>query len=300
MLSNPLNLMATVSSLGVSEWCFCSISCVIVVSCVYLNILYVIYNIKNWKPINCILFYCSQIFILFSISSMITVIIRVIFPYLLDNALIRLFLVIFYGNQMSFLYLVLFLRLKMIFHGTSYELSKIVVYIYMILFIILCLIIISLIIFHSQLSILGMLTSSSLLLSTILNINITILFVKKLFQVFKKNNDNNNNRIVNIITKTTILAIVSCTFTVLVVVSLILATLFTAYRESIVYPASLLMDSYTNSICVLLSFNVFQSKYDLLCRCLDAKCKSLCRYMTQPQQLQKNMEKTTCTTAAIV
>ena len=113
-----------------------------------------------------------------------------------------------------------------------------------------------------------------------ISVVISALFVYKLVTV--NNNVSSdcvvNNSLLHVVTKHTILAVTSflCTLCVMV-----LFVIISAQRVSLEYATNLvwilsyaiLMDAYSNLICISLSFACFEGIYFAICGCVDAKCR---------------------------
>lgn len=256
-------------------WILISVDLVMVATFIYLHILYLIHYAKNRSSMNTLLFCGTQIFSIFVLLSLISLGFRVVYSDLTTVPFVRFLVIISYGNQMGFLYMVLFIRLKIIFHGTEYQLSKCTIRVYVASFVFMYSTIPVLLIIFRETSVLYAVAGSVFFVAGLLNVAVVALFINKLINVSRMEVDN-NQRIINVITKTSILAVISCIFTILGVISVGVQIKFAAYRNSIYPVCFLLIDSYTNYICIVLSINLFQSKYQFFCGCIDRKCKSLC------------------------
>eukprot|EP01084_Bolivina_argentea_P110616 197459_1 len=190
-----------------------------------------------------------------------------------------------YVIQLYFLWVVLLLRLYYSFLGTTFELSKSAIKIYSIIMILLP--ITSLITISSQLYSIFIVLSFSL--SIFMTLSIIILYCFKLIQINRyksyqnsieyKQYTNNNNGIdlLTIITKQTILLLISTALSFITIFSLIFVFLFNSFaneqqtsnlsRQQFL-DFCLLSDCYITSICILLQFNYLHSKYTSYCICI--------------------------------
>ena len=268
----------------------------------YFNIIFIYKYSTSTAKVSRTLFWFTQIFLFFAICTMIAMTLRIIFGN--SVGFIRIFVVISLGNQMEFLLVVFFLRLYTMFKNTFYELHTNAVYSYIIALIFLYCTIPVLIFVFRKTSGFFIVVVCIFVVAAILQIIITTSFVKKTFKVNKlaqtgsASNDEIDAELLNIITKTSILFIISCIFTVLNVISLAMRYVNENYDES-VFPVYFgLMDSFTNAFCILLSFKYFEPQYLRICGCLDKKCKALCHNMTismSARQLAMSMTPTAST-----
>ena len=273
-------------SVGTSEWITFSINIIMISISIYFNIRFIKAYIKNRADFHTKLFWTSQIFFTFSLGSMIALSVRSIIGL---HPLIRPIQVICYGNQIGFLLMVLFLRLKEMFDETMFAISKTTNNLFMsIWFLMYCSIPI---LFILSRMIQTLLTIISFLfgISGILNIIISILFIKKLLDVNKNLSKESSEELINVITKTSILTVISCIFTIILMISLIFQIFNEEYRNSIIPTWFLLSDSFTNFICISLQFKFFKREFYYFCGCMDRKCKSCCKYLTMPNHLEANM-----------
>ena len=217
-----------------------------------------------------------------------------------------IYFIIFYATQTYLLWLILFLRLKYVFKGSVYKLSKLTTRIHAIIFIFIpfatpiYFIILSLV--KSNIIYTLILLASFIFIITF-SCSLSILFIYKLFQVFKnmdnahhhhhhisnKTNKNTkkyiNNKLLQTITKSTILAVISLTMTLLTPITLLFGYYAISYvnnNQILIEAASSLLsfcslfDVFTNYFCILLSYTYFHSIYLKLCGKCDKKCRIFC------------------------
>eukprot|EP01084_Bolivina_argentea_P132103 233115_1 len=207
-----------------------------------------------------------------------------------------IYFVIFYGLQTYWLWLVLFLRLKYVFDGSSYCLSKLTIRIYLMVFIFIPFatpLYLAILWFVDNNLIYTIILSISFVFIIIFSCSLIFIFVSKLIQVYKSMNINVeggkkesvlNNKLLTTITKTSILAIVSLSMTLLALISILFASFAISYHHTkAVCEAGLsllafitLADVYTNYLCILVSYNFFHIIYVSICIKCDKKCKMYC------------------------
>ena len=93
-----------------------------------------------------------------------------------------------------------------------------------------------------------------------------------------------NDRMLSSITRMTILTVFSAIFTMLVMVYyLILHDDFKLHARGWIY----LLDAYSNFICIMLSYDIFEGYYRRLCHCVDKRCRRYCYHYAN-----KNIDRT--------
>lgn len=242
------------------------------------------------------LFWISFIFLFLCILTLIKCILYGLvhcnYIYLSDSFKYIVFNIIFidlYGIQLYFLWIVLLIRLYFTFKNTRYQLNKLTVKIYCIIFISLPLLFPS-ILLSSFYDIFIVLSFS---FSIFITLSIIIIYCFKLFQVYRYNSNykltkeyqqyihKNDLDLLTIITKTTILTLISTLFSFLILLVLIFIFVFNVYSINIKYQQQLLdicllLDTYITSICVILQFKYLHSKYVFCCSCIDVICRFYC------------------------
>ena len=236
------------------------------------------------KRISGKLFWFGQIFFFFAIASIIALTLRRITIDINDSSEFmkwqRTIVVICYGNQIAFLLLVLIIRLNIMFKDTIYKLSKVTVSTLSIVWIIMYAVIPVLIVIFKESSIFFTIVALIILICGIFNSVLCVIFIKKLLEINKNSDKKTRDKLLNVITKTSILTVISCIFTWLSSASFCYQVVNKQYQHSVFPIYFELFDSFTNFFCIMLSFRYFDDKYYLFCGCLDRKCKSLCEAMT--------------------
>lgn len=275
-------------------WLAVSIDIAMILTAIYFNILFIhnyIFIIK--KKMNSSLFWVVEMFSFFAILSMITFIPRFIFYG--DNMapIVRIFMVASYGNQMPLFVAVLMTRLYFMFKGTIHQLSRMTIIIVVAINIIMYCSVPTLIVSFKKSSIYFSIIAGIFAAATLLNISICLLFVKKVYEVNKNVDKKTRNRLIDVITRSCILAVTQCTFSSLVAVSSGIQIRYIKYQKSAIPPCFLLMDTFISYMCIILSFKQFKSKYHCICGCVDAKCKSICERITVSVKVAENLEMST-------
>eukprot|EP00483_Globobulimina_turgida_P006516 UN06526 len=183
------------------------------------------------------------------------------------------------------LWLILFTRLYYVFKGSAYRLSCFTLSIYRTILAILPFVFISIFLpiwpsndINDPKTQLFMVASSLFSFSMLFCISITLLFLYKLCKVYSNesiSNVNNTRTLLPLITKNTILAVISLIFNILAISSWSSSTRGTINRV-IMSDYMILFDVYSNFICTLLAYQFFHRYYKKLCGCFDKSCKSCC------------------------
>lgn len=192
-----------------------------------------------------------------------------------------------YFMQIYTLWLTLFCRLYYVFKESSYRLKKLSIYLYYAAFISVALCMIPMyIIFDLEAE--SFITLPYVTLSIAFNISLLVAFIYKLYQLlhdmqsassspkggirgsYKKHTD----PLLIIMTKNTLLAVISilCTFLVIIVLIYLYARHKGHYErhsdmEEFVLEFVILVDIVSNFICILLSYQFFDNEYNRFCKC---------------------------------
>ena len=113
----------------------------------------------------------------------------------------------------------------------------------------------------------------SLLLTVLLSILTMILFIKKLIMVFRNLSD--NEELIGLITKLSLLTLISLSITILV--PLLLPLIVFGFETDVDWPFDflILVDVTTNFWCIMLSFEEMNHYYSNICNFCDSKCRKL-------------------------
>ena len=252
------------------------------------------------------LFIVSLIFIFLSIMSLIKCILYGLvhceYIFLSDSFQTTVFDTIFtdlYAIQLYFLWIVVLLRLYYTFKNTPYQLSKITIITYCIIFILLPLL--SPLMFIPTLYDIMIVLSFSI--SVFISLSVIIVYCFKLFQVYRSHIPyqstkqyqqyilQNDLDLLSIITKSTILTLIATLFSFLILLILVFVFVFTVYKidlryQQIIFDLCLLLDSYITAICIILQFKYLHSKYQFCCNCIDVLCRYYCnKYLNNDSQI---------------
>ena len=215
-----------------------------------------------------------------------------------DVAITLYISIILYAAQYNVMVLLLFYRLRVVFHGTTYQLSRFTKWAFLIMYILsIILVAFSLLVFilsrgHSSIWAISAPFAGLCLVSIIFFL--TFLFVIKLIAVNKHcdgTHQKDDNKLLSTITKQSILTLISiasllASVTIFFLLSWtrLLASSINAYFVLALYS---LVDIWTNFICIFLSYGAFNAYYSKMCGCCDTKCKQLCGKLAKPQKHEK-------------
>ena len=182
-----------------------------------------------------------------------------------------------FGCQ-SFLCLVSFWNTFIsIFKATSFEPRKCTQCLYIISFCLLPIYFIVILVLHSYASVFAFSLNASIFMMILIvfMISLVILFVSKLINVYKTNINGKNDSLVNGVTQTTILTTISVFLTLLHSRFIIIGM---NAPESWIWPKwtvafVILLDMYTNFLCVVLCLKSNRKYYVKWCKCCDKCCR---------------------------
>ena len=223
-----------------------------------------------------------------------------------ENYAILLYIgIIIFFAQYSAMIFLLFYRLKVVFDDTAYELSQYTKWAFYIMYTSICGILLA-VSFHvlnnllAGYSIIGTILVSFAALSAIAIIFfLAFLFVTKLIDVNKRCDgqaaqQKDDNKLLSTITKQSILTLISiASLLAYVIIYFLLSStglLSTSIHASFIHGLLSLIDTWTNFICILLSYKSFNAYYTKMCGCCDIKCKELCSKFAKPQKNEKIQE----------
>eukprot|EP01084_Bolivina_argentea_P192590 330575_1 len=283
--------------LGVS-WALCSFLsaiCIICATCFSCkqyqkqHALAVIGKIYNFMAVSCVLIYTANAFFWSSTCNE-------------SSLALQKISMIFYGGQEYCFILILYLRLYSTFKDSIYRLSTFSVRAFVTMFILLPIFVIALMALqniNSSLSLILILMTA--ITSLFLLLSISGLFIYKLFGIYhasKTRASNLNETFLALVTRNTILTIVSILVSILTVISFgIIAThpdskmsTGSASNLDFAHYFMYLLDVDTNYICITLAIKAFTSEYYFICGSLDKKCKECCSVMVTKQRRMNNIE----------
>ena len=206
------------------------------------------------------------------------------------NALLRAIAVDLHSLHTLLLVGILFHRLYIIFKDTSMAISKPTLIFFWTYFLITMLILVvgsilfGFYYYHTITSI--MLAICGLLVVT-LTVFLVCLFVNKLYITHKRNmSQQNEDGLKHTITKTSLLTLISTCNTIFAYIVIAVWTYIDSIHFSFMRDILIILDMYTNFVCVLLSYKYFDGYYDKLC----GKCDNGCDRLWTKIFVDKNQE----------
>ena len=170
----------------------------------------------------------------------------------------------------------LFLRLHLVFLDTSYRLSRLTVTIYRSVLVLGPLVVVGGIImiwsFGFDIRVISAIQALIALFGIAVALSLAVLFVYKLAQIANRVDCDNHNDLVlrAVIVRNTILAVTSFAFTALLIVVFAAVSVTGTWWLA---AFAILLDAFSNSLCIALSFKIFDGLYWKLCGCADSICK---------------------------
>ena len=166
-----------------------------------------------------------------------------------------------------------FYRLYLIFKGTAFALNTITIIVICAIFIVGILIYIpSIIGWTLGISELEFLSAGLQLLAILLFVYMVYLFIYKLVKIMRSTKDD-SEVILKLMTKTTLLAMISCiTFTLAISTSIMVGDVFMSIHFSFFCHFCIVCNYYTSFLCIFLSYQRFDGWYSKLCGCFESVC----------------------------
>eukprot|EP01083_Nonionella_stella_P008322 23937_1 len=194
-----------------------------------------------------------------------------------------LLIIALYFIQLYALTIFFYLRMYIAFNSSPFRLSKVTKTSYAICFMIIAVCILSTIILvpvDHQLAwkyqnLLGSIAAAILIL---LDLSLLALFVSKLATVIHMDHsdDDGGKTLLCLITKTTILKLISSLMTLTNCVAYEIRYRSTSHHTRWIHSFLWTFDAFSNFLCVILSVNVLNDLYEKLCICIDNRCKLCC------------------------
>eukprot|EP01084_Bolivina_argentea_P030399 56347_1 len=140
--------------------------------------------------------------------------------------------------------------------------------------------------------------SGTLILSLVIILN--GLFVYKMCKIYRLADDTcKNDKFIAISVKTSLLGLISlCTTFLMYFMATVNRSLVLSIHLNFVFYLCCIADTYTNFMCILLSYQYFNSYYSYLCGRCDSKCSKLGKKCLIRKHSEMNMENTTYSTTA--
>eukprot|EP01084_Bolivina_argentea_P101213 181502_1 len=188
----------------------------------------------------------------------------------------------FHSLQTYFLWIVLFLRVYYTFMDSVYTISRWTIYFFSLIFIAAAIAALLVMIPIFESSIQWIFTFTLLVLMVVMSFAISALFIYKLHCVYKSMIDAiQDDGLLSIITKNTILVLLSISFSIGSLLSTVLTLYQWGWAISRIRNFIFLFDAYTNFICIILTYKFFDKYYHNICGCVDTKCKIFCHCCTK-------------------
>ena len=192
-----------------------------------------------------------------------------------------------YAIQFYLLLLLLFIRLYNVFKGTMYALSQITVKIFCIMYILLPpLGVTAALFFVLQISGGFILTMIAFLIVITLIISLMIMYIRKLLRIYRSvaiTDCPDTDELIITITKTTILTLLSLSVTFVTPIVIISDTQAAIGN---VVTSTMLLDIYTNFLCITLSYSFFFGMYMKICGCMHRICKKMWYVFAGSKQIE--------------
>eukprot|EP01084_Bolivina_argentea_P078804 143009_1 len=262
-------------------------------STITILILYIYRDIK--QPILKSLFYFGLMFgfismslIPLSIRNILMVCYHNVLPIYSHQHLVSWFGILYF-IQLYLLWLILFIRLHTVTCDGAYQLNKYTFITFKIIFLLCPIISIIYIIYsviheitaktandhQSHLFLNISLMSLLMIFGAVIPIILTFLFISKLMQIYKDSkqcmsffDQKKYQRLIPVITRNTILAIISVSITILTIISFFIHVVISCYMG--------LFNIYSNFICIMFAYKCFHKAYNKICSPLDTKCRNFC------------------------
>ena len=194
---------------------------------------------------------------------------------------------LYFVQYMSLIFLTFF-RIYITFKHSPLQFSKIILWYYGILWILLIIVVVSFPVMMGTIESMERLNyidqillviDATFWLLVILTVSTAILFIYKLVKVVKMDsNSDDNGKLISIISKTALLTLFAMIMTVL---TYIINTMDLGLEPGseigrCIASTMIGVDVYSNFICFMLTYNSAEKYYVKLCGCCDSKCQSLC------------------------
>ena len=199
-----------------------------------------------------------------------------------------------YPIQTLLLLCILFARMYVVFNGTLYALSTITIrfcsILYLMIIVIFIVTLIVHMVFETETELEVTMSGLQFLMIIILTIILISLFVYKMAQVYKSaDKDNNNPRFIGVITKMSLLSIISMFSTLLNGMGAIIVQFNRSAHVVGVSMLLIIFDLTTNFWCIILSFGGYNNWYLKVCGYCDSKCKR-CWYKIVQEESKESVE----------
>lgn len=189
--------------------------------------------------------------------------------------------------QTYFLWITLLLRCYYVFNGTVHSLSGRTLSVFIFVLILMPSLATIMIVPHPSISILTTKVQWALsfivfTMAVVISFGISGLFLSKLHAVYMSTVGwkEEDDYLLSTITKHTVLAVISITFSVINLITWIATAHKWGGLVLHIRNFSFLLDAYTNFVCIMLTYKVCEHQYLTLCGGIDQKCKTLCHLLS--------------------
>ena len=242
-----------------------------------LTVLYIYAHCQNWTKTRKPLFYVGAVFLIICFLTHIDLI-----PAHLSHCRhpknVEIFynlLTQLYASQTFLLIGLLYQRLWYIFKETTMALKNCTNISFLIFYIInLCALVFGAYSYSNAFVDSSLAVSFAASLSILLIIFLDFLFIYKLY-VVNKSATATKNKLSKTITKTSVLAIISTSLTMVFGTATTLEPIIDSIHFSFVVNLLFIADVYSNFLCIWLSYSHFNAYYLKICSCCDSKCKAI-------------------------
>ena len=251
--------------------------CIVLLICSVCIIIGFFYGLnKSNQKLPCIILLPTIILYILSIATFIAW----IYHTLHYNEITRIFVFNLYGYQTYFFVVVQFIRIFLVFRNTRFKLSKLTIYFYKVIFTVFVILATTcnIVIRFEMSHISPIIIAVTISIVTIINLALTILFVRKLVTV--KSSNEEDQSILRLVAKNTMLTCISTIFTLCLVLWIIIVRLEEASQginNVVSVPLVIewyiaVIDEFTKCLCISLAFKFFQTYYDSICGKAENKC----------------------------
>ena len=288
-----MNVSECLSSMDVMSIVWITINIILLANMIPLMYKFIKMNLqkRSKKKQKWYLFYPG---IIFTICTFIILIADtvVIFFYECNHFWWMLFMLIFgstYTLQIVLVFTILFARTYFIFKSSAYALSKRTIIIYCLLFIMVpCSV--GLVEAWYHISHHSEVSSTALALCYVFNmlvmVSLLTLFTQKLFitytnlpTVHDPRRSETHRNLMKVITRTVVLTSISLLFTLIASIGFITIDKWNTFGQMMI-ALLVIIDVYTNFVCILLSYAFFDRYYQKLCGKFDHKIGQICNYIS--------------------
>ena len=202
--------------------------------------------------------------------------------------------------QLYLLWVVMFIRLYFVFEDSAFALKRGTVILSICLFACLPILMLIVYVILLVLSVVGLgnvqIVWFLFLFYGLISLAFSFVFVSKLYQILKLSPIQSiDNGLLKAITKTTILALISFIMTAVMTFMIFLIGDGVSRHKSLwlLQIMLIIMDIYSNFICVVLTYKMFDNQYRRCCGCADEKCRKCLFFIANYERFETATKKHT-------